>query len=316
MEVIYGIEKYYKQQPLVLALGNFDGVHRGHRQILRVTKQKAGEIKAESGVLIFDPHPLNILKPSKEILLLTTFTQRSQLIEELGIDLLIVVSFNREFASLSPEQFVKEILIDKLHAEVVVVGFDYSFGYGGSGKVNNLKELGKRFGFKVEVVEPVTIKNKVVSSSLIRGLISSGKVEEASLYLGNPPCIEGKVIHGEGRGKFLGFPTANLEVKENVVIPGNGVYLTLASFQGSSYYSLTNIGCKPTFGGDNLTIEVFIIGFQDNLYEHELRIKFLQKIREEKTFSNSEGLKAQIIKDLKKAEEIIQKYSINLSFLA
>lgn len=313
MKVIHGIENYKKEQPLVLALGNFDGIHQGHRQILKIVRQKAREIKVKSGVLIFDPHPLNILKPSGEVLLLTTFPQKSKLIEKLGIDFLFIAAFNHEFACLSPEQFVKNILIDKLQVKSVVVGFDYSFGCGGSGKAGSLKELGEEYGFEVVVVGPVVINNKIVSSSLIRGLIRAGKVEEASLYLGSSPCIEGKVVHGEGRGgKVLGFPTANLQVKENVVIPGNGVYLTMAAVQGSSYYSLTNVGYKPTFKGDQLSIEVFIMDFQDNIYEHELRINFLQKIREEKAFSSSDKLKAQIIKDLETAEKIIQKYSSNL----
>ena len=314
MEVFYEIDNYKGEYPLVLALGNFDGLHMGHRKILKTTQIKAEKINARSGVLIFDPHPLKILNPLQEIPLLTTLHFRAELINELGLDIFLVASFNKKLAKIFPEEFVKEYLVDKFRVKGVVVGYDYSFGYGGLGKVEHLKNYGKEYGFEVKVVEPYKIRGRKVSSSLIRRLITSGEVEEASLYLGYHFTLEGGVVPGEGLGKIIGFPTANLQVPENLVIPGNGVYLTLTSWGGKELYSLTNIGLKPTFKGKKRTIETHILDFNDNLYKHELRIKFLQKIRNEVPFANMEELKKQISQDIKIARDIIsqEQYSRNV----
>lgn len=307
MEVLYGIDEYINDQPLILALGNFDGLHLGHRQILKAAQKKAKELDARSGILIFNPHPLNVINGPQETPLLTPLTAKLKLIEEMGIDLAIILPFDQEFASIFPEDFVRKFLINKLKIKGVVIGFDYSFGYRGLGKADDLKNLAKRFGFQVEIVNPVLVDNRIVSSSLIRNLIKSGEVNVACRYLGYYPFIEGKVIEGEGRGKFLGYPTANLSVDKNVVVPGNGVYLTLTCLRGNNYYSLTNIGYNPTFKGKFRNIEVHMIKFQGNIYNHELRLKFVQKIRDERTFSNSEELKEQIGKDFKVAKEIIKR---------
>ncbi|RQD75389.1 MAG: bifunctional riboflavin kinase/FAD synthetase [Candidatus Syntrophonatronum acetioxidans] len=307
MEVFYELENYKGEHPLILALGNFDGLHMGHRKILEYTIIKATKEKARSGVLVFDPHPLKIINPSQEIPLLTPLHFRAELINEMGIDIFLVASFNEELAKIFPEDFVKDYLVKKFKVKGVVVGFDYSFGYGGLGKVDHLKKFGQDYGFDVEVIKPYKIKGRAVSSSLIRRFITSGEVEEASLYLGYHFTLEGEVVPGEGLGKIIGFPTANLAVSENLVIPGNGVYLTITSFRGRELYSLTNIGLKPTFQGKKRTIETHILDFNDNIYKHELRIKFLQKIRNEVPFANMEELKKQISQDIKIAREIISQ---------
>lgn len=307
MEVFYHLENYGGKEPLVLALGNFDGLHKGHRRILKVTRSMAKKINVKSGVLIFDPHPLQVINPSQETLLLTPLPFRAELIDELGIDVLLVVTFNEELARLFPEEFVREFLVDKLQVKGVVVGYDYSFGYGGLGKVNHLKEFARQYSFDVEVVKPYKIKGRAVSSSLIRRFITSGEVEEAFLYLGYPYTLEGEVVPGEGLGKIMGFPTANLRISEKIVIPGNGVYLTLTTWKSEDFFSLTNIGLRPTFSRKQKTIETHILDFQGDLYKHELKIKFLQKIRNEIPFANIEELKGQISHDVKVARDLISR---------
>lgn len=309
MKIFTNIAGYKKKHPLVLALGNFDGVHRGHRHILRLTRQEARSLKARSGVLVLDPHPLSILVPEKDLFLLTSLDEKARLIQETGIDYLVVAPFDREFARLSPREFVERVLVEQLQVQAVVAGYDYAFGSKASGKVSRLVELGERRGFRVEVVEPVKIKGRVVSSSLIRRLIQVGKVEEAREFLGYSPFLRGRVVTGEGRGSSLGFPTANLEVPMDSVVPARGVYFTLACFRDQVCYSLTNIGCKPTFQGETRTIEVHVLDFQEDLYGQELRVKFLQRVRDETAFAGAGELKQQVEKDIKKARGLIEKFN-------
>ena len=313
MEIINGIEQCRKIQDIVLALGNFDGVHRGHREILNVTVMKARETKGRSAVLVFDPHPLHLLKPKIRTQILTPLQEKAAIIEALEIDFLLVIPFDKEFASLPPEEFVKKVLIGCLQVKTVVVGFDYSFGKKGSGKSEDLKKLGQRFGFMVQVVKPVELNGKVISSSLIRNLILQGKVEEASCYLGYPYSITGTVIPGEGIGKFLGFPTANLKVSRERIIPADGVYLTKVTHNQKNYYGLTNIGYKPTFQSSTRTIETHIYNFENSIYNNELRLEFLQKIREERPFTSSKDLKEQINLDLQQALDIIKSFSSDMA---
>ena len=313
MEIIYGLDKCSEIQGMALALGNFDGVHRGHREILNITVQKAREIKVKSAVLVFDPHPLNLLKPESRPQILTPLLEKASLMEELGIDLLLVIPFDRQFASLKPKEFVKKILVDCLQVKEVVVGFDYSFGREGSGRAEDLKQMARLYGFKVHVVQPVTFNKKIVSSSLVRDLILQGRMKEASVYLGYHYFIRGQVIPGEGRGKFLGYPTANLEVPLERIIPADGVYLTNVTYEKQNYYGLTNIGYNPTFRGTIKTIETHIVNFEHSIYESELRLAFLQKIRDERPFSSSEKLKEQIKLDLHQALKIIKSFNNDLA---
>ncbi|UNC91841.1 bifunctional riboflavin kinase/FAD synthetase [Candidatus Contubernalis alkaliaceticus] len=313
MKVYHGLKEFKNTKGLVLALGNFDGVHKGHREILNITVQKARLSGAQSAALVFEPHPLNLIKPEKRTLILTPLQEKAALMEQLGIDILLVIPFDQEFASLSPEKFIKRILVQKLQASLVVVGFDYSFGFKGAGRVEDLISSAGNYDFKVEVVKPVVLKNKVVSSSLVRKLVVQGQVEEAAFYLGYPYYLKGQVIPGEGRGKFLGYPTANLEVPSDRIIPADGVYLTLTAYKNHDYYSLTNIGHNPTFKGKIKTIETYIFGFQNSIYKSELRLTFLRKIREERTFPNSEKLKEQIAMDFEKALKIIKSFNHGLA---
>lgn len=313
MEIIHGFNNLSENQGMVLALGNFDGVHRGHREILDITVRNAREINGKSAVLVFDPHPLNLLKPQSRTQILTPLQEKANLMEALEIDILLVIPFDRQFASLTPEEFVKNILVDRLHVKLVVVGFDYSFGREGSGRVEDLEKMARFYGFKVKIVKPVVFKEKIVSSSLVRDLILQGRVKEASFYLGYPYFIKGQVIPGEGRGKFLGYPTANLEVPRERIIPADGVYLTMVTFHEQHFYGLTNIGFKPTFKGKTKTIETYIFNFENSIYENELRLTFLQKIRDERPFSSSEKLKEQINLDLHRALKIIKSFSNDLA---
>lgn len=310
MEVIRGIEtlKNFYRGKIVLALGNFDGVHLGHREIIKMAADTAKDYGCKSAVMIFDPHPLQVLAPEKSPLLLQTLEQRISLIGQAGVDYVIVHPFTRDFASLLPEEFINRFLCSELNVAAVVVGFNYSFGKNGAGTPEVLKEMGQKCGFAVKVAEPVLVDGKPVASSRIRMLLAAGKVEEAARLLGYCFSLQGTVVHGDGRGKTLGFPTANLQTPEGVIHPGNGVYLTKATVEGQSFWSLTNVGHRPTFGKQDVSVEVHILDAQKNLYGLALKLDFLQKIRDEKKFSGPRELVRQISRDIQRARGLLEQH--------
>lgn len=307
MEMFQGIETFRKNcsEPIVLALGNFDGVHKGHRQILRATTAAAGEISAKSACLIFMPHPLAVLMPARSPALLLSVQDRICSLGNAGIDYVIVHPFCRKFAAIEPEAFVKEILHEQLAVSGVVVGFDYSFGCRGAGTASDLKEMGSRFDFFVRVINPVTVDGIPVGSTAIRQYLAAGRVEAAAAMLGYPFYLRGQVVHGDGRGRKLGFPTANLLVNCELIRPGNGVYLTKAACGDKVCWALTNVGNRPTFCKDETSLEVYLLDQEKNLYGQELIVSFLQKIRDERIFDSSAALACQIQNDVALARSLI-----------
>ena len=307
MEMFQGIETFRKNciEPIVLALGNFDGVHKGHRQILRATTAAAGEISAKSACLIFMPHPLVVVMPAKAPALLLSLHDRICSLGNAGIDYVIVHPFCRKFAAIEPETFVKEILHGKLGVSGVVVGFDYSFGCRGSGTASDLEEMGTRLNFFVRVIDPVTVDGIPVGSTAIRQYLAAGHVEAATAMLGYPFYLRGTVVHGDGRGRKLGFPTANLLVNCDLIRPGNGVYLCKAACGDKVFWALTNVGNRPTFCKDETSLEVYLLDQEKNLYGHELIVSFLQKIRDERIFNSSAALARQIQTDVSFARSLI-----------
>ena len=304
MKIIRGFpEKEERLKTPIIALGNFDGVHLGHQEILKRVVEKA-KMKGGTGIVVtFEPHPLKILSPGKCPPLIISFREKAELLEQAGIDILACLHFDREFAGLNPSEFVDKIIVEGIGAKEVFVGYDFAFGKGREGDTNTLKKLGKKFGFDVNVVEPIRVANKTVSSTLIRNLIREGNVREASIYLGRYYSVRGRIIGGDKRGRKLGFPTANIH-PHHELIPKEGVYIgEVHLHDNKNYKSLINIGTRPTFGEHELNIEAFIFDFDKDIYGEFLKVSFLERIRDEVRFETSELLISQMTEDLKKAKK-------------
>ncbi len=309
MKVIRG----FKNFPLppagaAVAIGNFDGVHAGHQKILKFLSNKARELGLFSLVLTFSPHPEKILG-EKVTKMIQTLEQRVREIEKFGIEALLLIPFNQKFSSLSGRQFIQKIIVNTLKAKAVVVGQNFRFGKNREGDILLLRKLASEFDFQVDSIPAVKKKGMTASSSLIRSLLQRGKVAEANLMLGRIYEIEGKVIKGKSRGKSMGFPTANIETKNEIVPPG--IFVSTVSIGSQTFPSLTNVGDCPTFNQKETNIESYIINFEKNLYGETIRIGFIKKIRDEKKFKTEEGLKAQIKKDLQIAKNYFKLKDYN-----
>jgi len=303
MKIIKGIERIRIRNPVV-ALGNFDGVHRGHRKILKTAAKHAKIEGAESIAITFDPHPQQFIRPERGLRLLTTLEEREELICEAGIDDLVVIRFDESLRSMNYRQFVKKYLIEGLGARRVFVGYDYAFGKSRSGDVSHLKALGREMGFVVTEIPPVHFGGKVVKSRFVREFLSSGRFREALALLGHDYLVSGKVVSGVGRGRELGFPTANLLVDEHKLVPAPGVYAGFVVIGGRKRRCVVNIGSRPTFPADGGAIEVHILGFKKNIKGRKLKVSLLQRFRDELQFSDVKDLIKQIKRDVKKAARI------------
>jgi len=323
MEVIkeIGTFRQYCRSPLFLALGNFDGVHTGHRAIISAAAGKAAAVRGKSAVLVFDPHPLQVLFPDQSFSLLLSLPDRVTMLGQAGIDYVISHSFSSDLACMEPADFVRQVLSETLDVSGVVVGFNYSFGRGGRGTPPDLVRFGTELGFSVEIIPPVEISGTPVASSRIRALLAMGKVEEARSMLGYCFYLRGVVVHGDGRGRSLGFPTANLEIDPGVIRPGNGVYLTQVTLTGAKndtpFWALTNVGHRPTFSKKEASVEVYLLDQEKELYGMKLKVHFLQKIREERAFPDSSELTLQIRRDVERARRLIaRRYVYNTANVA
>lgn len=282
-----------------VALGNFDGLHLGHKQLIKQMITRAEEMNLVKTVFTFDNNTLVKFKTCDKNNMLMSNEQKISMFKAMGIDLLFLSKFNENLISMSPEDFVKNILVNKLNAKLVVIGFNFRFGYKAKGDRELLKELGQKLGFEVIVIEPVMKNNKIVSSSYIRELISNGMITEANNLLGRPFTISGTVVEGKGRGRKFGFPTANLKMETNYQIPKHGVYKSRITIDEKEYLSITNIGTNPTFSDVGFSIETHIIDFSQKIYGKKVQVSLLDFVREEKKFNNNEELKRQIMKDIK-----------------
>ena len=305
MQIITDIRKFKNIKPPIITLGKFDGVHKGHQKVLRAVKDRAAKLKFPSVVYTFEPHPLKIVAPHKSPLLLTTLKEKIELIKASGIDYLILARFTKEFAAQHPREFVSDILVKQLAVKEVLVGHDYAFGKGKKGTIEYLKKLGQEFGFKVYIIPAYKKRGFIVSSSKIREYIQNGKMKEAARFLGRPYTISGKVIKGRNIGKHLGFPTANIEI-HNELIPKDGIYAVLALLGNKIYKGAVNIGIAPTFHTNKRAVEAHIINFKQNIYGKKLKIEFIQRLRGEKTFKSVEGLASQITRDVEKVKKILK----------
>lgn len=308
MKIFDGIDSIKQNLPYpVLTLGNFDGVHLGHASIFQMLKEKARKIGGTSIVFTFVPHPLSVIAPERAPKLLTTYKDKIRLIESEGIDVIICTHFTKEFAKISAEDFVREILCKALHVRELFIGSNYLFGKGRKGSPELLTKIGRECGFTVTVVEEIKIDGVTLSSSQIRKLIAKGKVDEVSKFLGRRYSVEGIVVQGAKRGKnLLNVPTANL-LTANELLPKDGVYAVTVDIDGHSYGGATNIGYNPTFTDKKFSFETHVLDFSGKLLGKTLRIHFVKRIRDEIKFSSADELKAQMGKDIKMIRNILSK---------
>jgi riboflavin kinase/FMN adenylyltransferase len=294
----------------VLALGNFDGLHRGHAKIIDRVRRRAGERGGTPAAMTFDPHPPRVVRPDKAPALLMTTEQRLEALGRAGMQGVAVVRFTHEMSGWDPEMFVRTVLVDWLRVVEVWVGANFLFGHDRAGTFSVLRTLGARYGFRAEKIDAVRYKDFVVSSTRIRRLIAEGRVDEAGALLGHHYFIDGTVIHGAARGREIGFPTANLETR-NELLPPPGVYATTASVKGIAYPSVTNIGTRPTFGeGDRLHVETHLLDASRDLYEATVRLSFVQRLRDERAFPDIDALRAQIDADCRAAKRLFGRISL------
>ena len=290
----------------VVGLGNFDGLHLGHMSLIYSLLRVAQEKKTASLLYTFREHPSFVLNAQK-VRLLTDNVQKLRIVENTGIDSVYFDEFDLAYSKMTPEEFIREILIGKLSVRYVIAGYDFRFGCGASGTSGDLKDLGKKFGLDVGVIDPYLVNGEVVSSTLIRKRIETGDVESASYLLGRLYSLRGEVVAGNKIGREIGIPTANIKPGANVVIPGKGVYITSVRAGDLLYRGLTNIGNSPTFGvTDAFTIETHILGFSGDLYGKEIEVFMHKKLRDEIAFLGREQLKSEILEDITKAVDFFQ----------
>jgi riboflavin kinase/FMN adenylyltransferase len=296
------IEKKFGRS--VITLGNFDGIHLGHQELVRMVIRRARETGAVGMVVTFRPHPLKILAPEKCPPLISIYEEKIRLFEKLGIDVLVKIPFTMEFSAMTPEDFVKNVLCDTLGAKEIFVGYNYRFGKGRKGTVQTLRQLGAQYGFVVKEVGQISLDGEVISSTKIRDLLKSGDVEHAARLLGRTYAITGIVVRGDGRGKGLGFPTANIAPK-HAIVPSDGVYAVRLLVRDRLYDGIANIGLRPTFNKKVLAIEVHVFDFNEDVYGEDISLYFIRKIREEEKFRSAEALVDQIRSDIAVAKDIL-----------
>ena len=294
----------------VLALGNFDGLHRGHVKIIDRVKRGAAERGGTPMVMTFDPHPSRIVRPDKAQPLLMTKEQRLEALGSAGIACTAVVRFTHELSLWDPEAFVRTVLADWLRVSEVWVGANFLFGHDRAGNFSILRSLGQQYDFRAEKIDPVRYKDFVVSSTRIRRLVGEGRVDEAGALLGHVYAIDGTVVEGKRRGRELGFPTANL-LTANELVPPSGVYATTVTVDGVVRAGVTNVGVRPTFGDSTeRSIETHLLAFDGDLYGRPMRVSFVQRLRDEHRFADLDELRAQIEADVRRAERLFRRLSV------
>lgn len=281
----------------VVALGNFDGLHRGHQRLIDDVRRRAAERAGTSVAMVFDPHPPRVVRPDRAPRLLMTLDQKLEAFERAGLDAAVVVRFTPDVARWEPELFVETVLVDWLRVSEVLVGANFLFGRDRSGTFTLLRTLGQDRGFRAENIEPVFYKDFIVSSTRVRRLIEEGRVDEAGALLGHHYFIDGLVVQGDGRGRQLGFPTANLRT-DNELVPANGIYASIAIVDGAAHAAATSIGVRPTIGDGQFTVETFLLDGRHDLYGKRLRVAFVLRLRPEMKFESLDALVAGMTADV------------------
>ena len=309
MKIYYDIEKFIKVPNAVVTIGTFDGVHRGHQEILKNMVNRAKELDGESVVVTFYPHPRQVLSHDSGIRFISTQEEKIKHLEALGIDNLIIIKFTKEFAAIPSEDFIKNFIVKNIQPAVLIIGYDHHFGKGRTGDFDMLYELGSQYHFKVEKIQEQDVDNVAVSSTKIRHFLENGDIKHANMLLGYEFSYTGKVIHGQQVGHKMGYPTANIDVAEEFqLIEKQGVYATFAEIDGKSYPAMTYIGKRPTMHDNRpQSIETYIISFDGDLYDKEIKIRFVDFVRDDKKFDNFEALKRQISIDEQQIINILNK---------
>jgi riboflavin kinase/FMN adenylyltransferase len=306
MEILRHLENRSHAVPRpILTMGNFDGLHLGHQSLLRQMSQEAKDVGGSSVVLTFEPHPLKILAPKRAPKLLLTHKDKMLLLQSRGVDVVVIQEFNPTFAMIEAEDFVWSYLVEGLKVHQIWVGKEFRFGQGRRGDVGALTRWGKESGFEVKIIEPVMDEGQRISSTRIRALIEQGEVHQVSRFLGRCHFVSGRVVKGHQRGKALGFPTANISTRTEV-LPPDGVYATFFWVKGRRWSSVTSLGSNLTFGEGPRTLETYLFDFDGDLYDQSVRLSFVKRIREQKKFSSPELLVAQMHEDVEQAQEALR----------
>ena len=310
MRLFHGTDNPDISRPTVVTLGVFDGLHIGHQLIMKTVVDRAGAAGAVPTVITFEPHPRAVLHPESAPPLLQTFDQKIEALGVLGIEQTIVIHFDKAFSQVRAEEFLREVIVDRLQAKEVYLGRGFAFGHNREGHIDLLRKVSSQLGFIADEVPEVQIHGERVSSSRIRELILEGQINSARRMLGRPYGVQGKVVRGDARGQKLGFPTANID-PQNRVIPQRGVYVTAILIDGQWRQSVTNVGVRPTFGdATQSSIETHVLRWSGDLYERTVRVRFLHRLRDERKFISVDELKSQIERDVARAEDYFARAGV------
>ncbi len=308
LKLFHSLSEYKAAKKSIVTIGTFDGVHIGHKLILEKLIQNAKERDCESVVLTFFPHPRMVLQESSDVKLINTIEEKSELIGNIGIENLIIHPFDQKFSRLTAEEFVKTILVDLLNIKKIIIGYDHRFGRNRTANIDDLIVYGKQYDFEVEQISAQEINDNAVSSTKIRNAILEGNISLANKYLGYNYTFSGEVVKGKQLGRTIGFPTANIQIKESYkLIPKNGVYIVKSNYDGNTIFGMMNIGNRPTVNGEHQTIEVNFFDFNEDIYNKIISIEILDFIREEQKFDSLDSLKSQLNKDQQTSSSYISK---------
>ncbi len=308
-EIIRTLSDAHLTQPSVITIGSFDGVHRGHAHLIQTVIAQARAKNAASIVVTLNPHPRLVLRPDSPMQLLSTLDERVELLTQQGLDYVVVFPFSQEQAKLRAREFV-ELLRNHLNIVDLVCGPNFALGYKREGTIPVLQDLGQEFGFTVSVVEPHHFEDGIISSTRVRDLVANGDVTLAAQLLGRYPMLRGIVVHGDHRGRELGFPTANLEVPDKKLIPANGIYAVRVRLGSEWHNGAASVGVRPTFGGGKRLVEVFILDFARWIYGEELQVYFIERLRDEEKFDSIQALLEQMARDVQNAREILGELNV------
>ncbi len=311
MGKVLKIEKYIASSPAIVTIGTFDGVHIGHQKIINRLIDLGKQEELKSVILTFFPHPRMVLQKDSNIKLINTIDERSKILDTLGLDYLLIKKFTKDFSRLSAEEFVKQVLVDKLNAKKVIIGYDHRFGRNRNADINDLMKYGEEFGFEVEEISAQDINDVAVSSTKIRTALSEGNIQKANRYLGYPFMLTGTIVKGKGIGKQLDYPTANIHIEEDYkLIPKQGSYVVKSTIDDTIVFGMMNIGMNPTVSGDSESIEVHFFNFEQSIYGKKIQIDVLERIRDEQKFESIEDLKLQLEKDKVFSLDFINTYNV------
>ena len=310
MNIINSIKSFNATKPTIITIGTFDGVHLGHKKILEQIISSANELKCESLVLTFFPHPRTVLQAGTEMKQINTLAEKTTLFEDLGIDNLVIHPFDAAFSRLTAEEFVKLVLVDTFKIKKIIIGYDHRFGRNRTANIDDLIEFGNKFGFEVEQISAKEINEVAISSTKIRNALTEGNIELANSYLGYSYSLTGIVSKGKQLGRTIGYPTANIKIDEDYkLIPQNGVYIVQSNIDGITYYGMMNIGNRPTVDGTTQTIEIHFFNFNKDIYNKKITVSLLKRMRSEQKFESVDALKKQLDNDKKAALAFIENLS-------